>query len=72
MGLGKKQIKRAKATKVWKLLDGTYKQPIGKEDVEWLIAGIQQECEWTERDIQTFDAIQKKEINWSGDVPKKK
>ena len=58
--------------KVWKFLDGTYKKPIGKKDVEWLIAGIQQECEWTERDIQTFDAIQKKEINWSGDVPKKK
>jgi len=58
--------------KVWKILDGTYKKPIGKKDVEWLIAGIQQECEWTERDIQTFDAIQKKEINWSGDVPKKK
>ena len=58
--------------KVWKILDGTYKKPIGKKDVEWLIAGIQQECEWTERDIQTFDAIQKKDINWSGDVPKKK
>ena len=58
--------------KVWKILDGTYKKPIGKKDVEWLIAGIQQGCEWTERDIQTFDAIQKKEINWSGDVPKKK
>ena len=58
--------------KVWKILDGTYKKPIDKKDVEWLIAGIQQECEWTERDIQTFDAIQKKEINWSGDVPKKK
>ena len=58
--------------KVWKILDGTYKKPIGKKDVEWLIAGIQQECEWTERDIQTFDAIQKKVINWSGDVPKKK
>ena len=58
--------------KVGKILDGTYKKPIGKKDVEWLIAGIQQECEWTERDIQTFDAIQKKEINWSGDVPKKK
>ena len=58
--------------KVWKILDGTYKKPIGKKDVEWLIAGIQQECEWTERDIKTFYAIQKKEINWSGDVPKKK
>ena len=43
MGHGKK-IKRGKATKVWKVLNGTYKKPIGKEDVEWLIAGIQQEC----------------------------
>ena len=44
--------------KVWKILDGTYKKPIGKKDLVWLIAVIQQECEWTERDIQTFDAIQ--------------
>ena len=58
--------------KVWKILDGTYKKPIGKKVVEWVIAGIQHECEWTERDIQTFDSIQKKEINWSGYVPKKK
>ena len=72
MGFGKKKIKRAKATKVWKLLDGTYKQPIDKEDVEWLIAGIQQECIWDERDQETFQAIQDGKIDWSGDVRSKR
>ena len=72
MGYGKEKIKRAKATKVWKVLNGTYKKPICKEDVDWLIAGIQQECFWTERDIETFDAIQAGSIDWSGDVRSKR
>ena len=72
MGHGKQKVKRAKATKVWKLLNDTYKQPIGKKDVEWLIAGIQQECYWTDRDVETFDAINSGKIDWSGDVRSKR
>ena len=72
MANGKQKVKRAYATKVWKLLNGTYKKPIGKEDVEWLIAGIQQECYWTDRDVETFDAINSGKIDWSGDVRSKR
>jgi len=70
MGHGNKTIKRK--GKVWKILEGSYKKPIGKEDVEWLIAGIQQECYWDERDIETFDAINSGKISWSGDVRSKR
>ena len=70
MGHGKKESN--KKLKVWKILKGTYKKPIGKEDVEWLIAGIQQECYWTERDMETFDAINSGKIDWSGDVRSKR
>ena len=72
MGHGKQKIKNAKATKAWKILNGTYKKPIGREDVEWLIAGIQQECYWTDRDVETFDAINLGKIDWSGDVRSKR
>ena len=72
MANGKQKVKRAKATKVWKVLNGTYKRPIGKEDVEWLIAGIQQECYWDDRDIETCDAINSDKIDWSGDVRSKR
>jgi hypothetical protein len=65
MGHGKKTIK--KKGKVWRILDGSYKQPIDKEDVEWLIAAIQQECVWDERDQETFQAIQDGKIDWSGE-----
>ena len=70
MGHGKKESN--KKLKVWKILKGTYKKPIGKEDVEWLIAGIQQECYWTDRDMETFDAINSGKIDWSGDVRSKR
>ncbi len=70
MGYGKKESN--KKLKVWKILKGTYKKPIGKEDVEWLIAGIQQECYWTDRDMETFDAINSGKIDWSGDVRSKR
>ena len=73
MGHGKKESN--KKIKVWKILDGTYKprkKPIGKEDVEYLIAGIQQECYWTDRDMETFDAINLGKIDWSGDVRSKR
>jgi hypothetical protein len=75
MGHGKKESVKRKIRKIWSILKGTYKpkkKPIGKEDVEWLITGIQQECEWTERDIETFDAIQNKQIDWSGNVRSKR
>ena len=71
MGNGKK-IKRPKTTKTWKILSGTYKKPICKEDVEWLLAGIQQEYYWTDRDVQTFDAINSGKIDWSGNVRSKR
>ena len=67
-----KKIKRPKETKAWKILKGTYKEPIGKKDVEYLIAGIQQECFWTERDVETFDAINSGKIDWSGNVRSKR
>ena len=72
MANGKQKVKRANATKVWKLLNGTYKKPIGKEDVEWLIAAIQQEDYWNGRDQATFQAIQEGKIDWSGDVRSKR
>jgi len=53
-------------------LNGTYKKPIDKEDVEFLIAGIQQECQWTERDVETFDAINSGKIDWSGNARSKR
>ena len=71
MGNGKK-IKRPKGTKAWKILSGTYKKPICKEDVEWLLAGIQQEYYWTDRDVETFDAINSGKIDWSGNVRSKR
>ena len=73
MGHGKKESR--KKVKVWKILDGSYKprkKPIGKEDVQWLIAGIQQECFWTDRDVETWDAINSGKIDWSGDVRSKR
>ena len=70
MANGEQKIKRAKATKVWKLLNGTYKKKINKEDVEWLIAAIQQDIYWEERDLETFEAIESGKIDWSGDVRK--
>ena len=73
MGHGKKESR--KKLRVWKILDGSYKprkKQIGKEDVEWLIAGIQQECYWTDRDVETWDAINSGKIDWSGDVRSKR
>jgi hypothetical protein len=67
-----KKIKRPKGTKTWKILNGTYKKPVDKQDVEYLIAGIQQELMWEERDHRTFEAIQQGKIDWSGDVRSKR
>ena len=72
MGHGKEKSNRIKKKKVWKILDGTYKKPIGKEDVERLVAAVQQECYWDERDVETWDKINSGKIDWSGDVRSKR
>ena len=75
MANGKKESIERQVKKLWRILKGTYKpkkKSIGKKDVELLIAAVQQECYWTERDIETFDAIQNKQIDWSGDVRSKR
>jgi hypothetical protein len=77
MGYGKEKgttkLKKGKSTKVWKILNGTYKKqtPI-QADVERLIAAIQQELEWDKKDIATFLKIQTGIIDWSGDVRSKR
>ena len=70
MGHGKKT--KIKKNKVWQILNGTYKKPIGKEDVEYLISGIQQDCYWNDRDVETWDAINSGKIDWSGNVRSKR
>ena len=73
MGHGKEKIKIGKRTKVWKILNGTYqRQTQTQKDVERLIAAIQQECYWDDRDVETFDAINSGKIDWSGDVRSKR
>ena len=73
MGHGKQKIKIGKRTKIWKILNGTYKkQTQNQKDVERLIAAIQQELEWDEKDIATHLKIQKGIIDWSGDVRSKR
>ena len=75
MGHGKEKNIKLKKKKVWKILNGTYKprkQPIGKNDVERLIAGVQQEHYWDERDVETWDKIQTGKIDRSGNVRSKR
>ena len=75
MGHGKEKNIKLKKKKVWKILDGTYKprkQPINKEDVERLIVGVQQECYWDDRDVETWDKINSGKIDWSGNVRSKR
>ena len=73
MANGKKKIKRPKDTKLWKVLSGTYrKQTPEQKAVERLIAAIQQELEWDDRDLATFTKIQQGIIDWSGDVRSKR
>ena len=75
MGHGKEKSIKLKKKKVWKILDGTYKprkQPINKEDVERLIAGVQLEHYWDKRDVETWDEIQTGKIDWSGNVRSKR
>ena len=72
MGHGKEKSIKLKKKKVWKILDGTYKKPIGKEDVERLVAAVQQECYWDDRDVETWDAINSGKIDWSGNARSKR
>lgn len=48
------------------------KKSITKKDVDQLIAAIQQDLKWDEKDIRTFDAINKGKITWTGKVKKEK
>ena len=57
----------SKKNKFWNNLKGTYRKPIGKEEVERLIAGIQQEVIPDELDLRTMDEIEKGLIDWSGE-----
>ena len=77
MGHGKekvtKKLKKGKRTKIWKILTGDYKKRTRtQEDVENLIAAIQQDLEWDKKDIATFIKIQQGNIDWSGDVRSKR
>ena len=73
MGNGKQKIKIAKRTKVWKILNGTYKKQTPEQKaVERLIAAIQQDLEWDDKDLATFTKIQQGIIDWSGDVRSKR
>ena len=38
-----------------------------KEIVERLIAAVQQECYWDDRDIEVWDEINSGKIDWSGE-----
>ena len=56
MGHGKekvtKKLKKGKRTKIWKILTGDYKKRTQmQEDVENLVAAIQQDLEWDKKDI---------------------
>ncbi|OUU44659.1 MAG: hypothetical protein CBC16_01845 [Verrucomicrobia bacterium TMED56] len=73
MGNGKQKIKIGKRTKVWKILNGTYKKQTPEQKaVERLIAAIQQDLEWDDKDLATFTKIQQGIIDWSGDVRSKR
>ena len=73
MGNGKQKIKIGKRTKVWKILNGTYKKQTPEQKaVERLIAAIQQDLEWDDKDLATFIKIQQGIIDWSGDVRSKR
>ena len=75
MGHGKEKSIKLKKKKVWKILDGTYKpkkMPVGNHDVERLVAAVQQECYWDDRDVETWVEIQTGKIDWSGNVRTKR
>ena len=73
MGNGKQKIKIGKRTKVWKILNGTYKKQTPEQKaVERLIAAIQQDLKWDDKDLATFTKIQHGYLDWSGDVRSKR
>jgi len=59
--------KRLSRTMFWKKLKGTNKKPINKNDVERLIAGLQQEIILDDRDHATYEAIENGKIDWTGE-----
>ena len=73
-----KRRKLARKNKFWAKLKGTYKEPNKYEfdhealqqDVERLIAAIQQDLMWDDKDIKTWDMIQQNIIDWSGEINK--
>ena len=48
------------------------RKTVTKKDVERLIAAIQQDLYWDEKDVKTWDAIMNGEISWTGKLKKKK
>ena len=42
-----------------------------QKDVERLIAAVQQEIMWDDKDVKTWDMIQEGIVDWTGDVAKK-
>ena len=38
-----------------------------KKDVERLVAAVQQECYWDDRDVEVWDEINAGKIDWSGE-----
>jgi hypothetical protein len=76
----KKQKTKKKITrknKFWLKLKGTYEidgieenHLILKNDVERLIASVQQELEWDDRDMQIANWIDRGILNWSGEIQK--
>ena len=78
----KTKKKQAQRSKFWEKLKGTY-QPVApfygnnkklQADVERLIAAVQQDLMWDDKDIATWHKIQAGHIDWSGQIanPKRK
>ena len=57
--------------KFWNKLKGKLSlKEIREKQVERLICAIQQEIEWDNLDIKTYDLILKGKLDWSGKVVK--
>ena len=79
--LKKPSPKRRKLTcknKFWEKLKGTYQEDATMldhkqlaQDVERLIAAVQQDMIWDDKDIKTWDMIQEGIVDWSGEISKK-
>lgn len=76
----KKKVKKkvSRKNKFWLKLKGTYiDDPVRldhnklKDDVERLIAAVQQEIIWDDTDVKTWDMIQEGIVDWTGEVDKR-